>query len=521
LFFGVSFGDEAIQIAIPYRFLLGDRPFLDEHNLIQSAHFISYPFFNAYYRIFGNIEGIVWFGRLLYLAFSLAVARVVFLGLRQNVGSEAATLISTVVILFVPAAIPNLTYNTLSSLFFTAGIYVTLRGSRPYRIVTAGVLHALAVVALPSYGFPVLVFTGVFVYTLAGERKKIGYYFLGLVLGVLSVLPAFGHFHLENLTFASRYVGGTSRGLQKIALVFRDLWDCLPLKILLLPLIVAFPFVWKKRDPRIATIYFIIFPLLLWRDRTWTASLYFIFGLGILAPAFLKVIESDLFARTLFFRAWIPAAAAAFIAAWTSTSLSINAGFGMLPGTLATLALAVLVARQLPRVNEKVPQPHTILLALVLITLAMYQSTLYREDPLLQLRHRISGGPFRGIYTSQEKATFLQRLTGDLKEFSRPEGHILFYYQFPAGYLLTPMRPAATNAWSISCPPLDYPNCVSEFKRDLGRFVDGATVLVKVKNLYHNAHDIADWGDGPVDEWIESRYRRVLATEKYEIYLDR
>lgn len=54
LFFGVDFLDEAFYAAIPYRFVLGARPFVDELNISQTFAFLTYPLVRLYVSLYST-----------------------------------------------------------------------------------------------------------------------------------------------------------------------------------------------------------------------------------------------------------------------------------------------------------------------------------------------------------------------------------------------------------------------------------------------------------------------------------
>src|SRR6185312_115254 len=69
LYFGVTPTDEPFYISLPYRFILGDRPFIDEYNVVQSAGLFLLPFVKLYLYMKGSTEGIILFVRYLNFAF--------------------------------------------------------------------------------------------------------------------------------------------------------------------------------------------------------------------------------------------------------------------------------------------------------------------------------------------------------------------------------------------------------------------------------------------------------------------
>ena len=78
--FGVDLTDEAFYVAMPYRFFVGDQPFVDEILIQQTAALMSYPLVAGFVETTGGTDGIVLFLRQAHLVFSLGIAGVVALG---------------------------------------------------------------------------------------------------------------------------------------------------------------------------------------------------------------------------------------------------------------------------------------------------------------------------------------------------------------------------------------------------------------------------------------------------------
>ena len=61
--FGVSHRDEAFYSAMPYSFLIGNQPYVDERALHQNAGILLMPLYRLYLAIAGSADGIVLFNR--------------------------------------------------------------------------------------------------------------------------------------------------------------------------------------------------------------------------------------------------------------------------------------------------------------------------------------------------------------------------------------------------------------------------------------------------------------------------
>lgn len=69
LFYGVDFTDEAFYSGIPYEFVLGIRPFIDELNFLTFPSLILYPFIKVFYMLNNGTEGLILYNRFLFLLF--------------------------------------------------------------------------------------------------------------------------------------------------------------------------------------------------------------------------------------------------------------------------------------------------------------------------------------------------------------------------------------------------------------------------------------------------------------------
>ena len=70
LYFGVDFTDESFYAAVPYRFVLGARPLIDETNIVQQTPgVLLYPFVLLWNSVVGT-DGIILYARHLHLVFA-------------------------------------------------------------------------------------------------------------------------------------------------------------------------------------------------------------------------------------------------------------------------------------------------------------------------------------------------------------------------------------------------------------------------------------------------------------------
>jgi len=151
--------DEGFAVVVPWRWALGDRPFVDEMNLMQTAGFLTYPFVKAYVWVTGGSEGIVLYLRQLYVLWVGIVTGLVFFGLKGLVRWQYGAAISAVYITFVVLGASQLSSATLAAGFLTIGVALgvrvvlggdTMGRGRRLTALAAGVAHGLAAIAAPT-----------------------------------------------------------------------------------------------------------------------------------------------------------------------------------------------------------------------------------------------------------------------------------------------------------------------------------------------------------------------------------
>jgi hypothetical protein len=138
--------------------------------------------------------------------------------------------------------------------------------------------------------------------------------------------------------------------------------------------------------------------------------------------------------------------------AWTSSNGLANAVIGLMPALIVSLAL---LADRTPTFPLRV----LAIGAIVLLAASLHYGAWhypYREDAISKLTARITSGPYAGLATIPDKRKLLVDLQADLRhEFAGATRTVLFYDNFPAGYLMAALRPLAPSVW---IPPSDqYP----------------------------------------------------------------
>lgn len=535
LFQGADFGDECAYIAIPWRFILGDRPFVDEINPIQTSTFITLPFIRLFVWGTGGLDGVVLYMRVLYFAFCCAVASAAFACLRRSLGVSLSLAVAIAIVLFVPFGMPALSYNTLASGFFALGVFLGMRtildGRRDSFFFLAGLAHGLASVAIPTYVIPGVCFVGIAAFGLSRERRlrRFSIYAAGGVLAAGLFLPYFLHLSDETLAFSYSYTNGVGAWVNKLYTLLWQMWRIQPHKVGLIVAVLGFLVLGRFKAAFPALLLSIAFPLLILLPIEYvhigrSASSNSVFHatlLALFAPVLFVFLWRSLLARQLFLGVWVPSACAGLIAGWTSGNGLPNAGHGFLPAALVTCVLAGLFAREAAQWTSLRFVRHLALAVPLISALLLwrYQEATYLDDDVSSLDARIGSGPLRGLHTTAEKKAWIEDISQAVTAHAPPLGRIFFALHFPLGYLLTSRPPAARSIWTVTCRPRQEEDCADAVQADLERFGKDGLLIVEVRRLFYSSRETRTQPVGSVNALIHERYRPIFDQPDYTLFL--
>jgi hypothetical protein len=154
LYVGVDLLDESRYTAMPYEYVLGDRPYVDELN-VHPGHtwaLMTYPLVRAYVAV-ASQDGLVVALRHACFALVAGAAALCVLLSRRVVTQPWLLIAELGYMVPVPFSVASLSYSTLAAGFLTYGFVrglfflVTVRASP--LIFAAGMCHAMAAAAYP------------------------------------------------------------------------------------------------------------------------------------------------------------------------------------------------------------------------------------------------------------------------------------------------------------------------------------------------------------------------------------
>lgn len=474
LFRGADLVDEAFAVLVPWRWALGDRPFVDEQNLSQSAGLLAYPFVKLYsVARGGDVAGLVLYERHLYLALAVVAAACVFLLARRSLSASLAGLVAAPVVTVVLFETPQLTANTLGALLLVTGAALgaiaVLHGTRRYALY-AGIAFGLACVAYPTVGL-MMPFVGVFLAFGVGERtvvilaqgtswrlpsgeidpsgrrawRVLSAWTLGGVLvaaPVAALVVALAG--VANLRRCWDYtialarqldqLGGTGKAVEVAAGFVGLLVDQWYLVVAAAVSLLVF-----RVRPGAGRWLLLLAAPALWVTAT-TSPLHAagaVIAYAIAAPYLYLYVPAERRedgARLLLW-VWAPALLVGAMTAYTSADGSVHAAVGLLPGMVASGLFLAWGLAPLRR-GGGAPWPAVVgLAAVVVVTLVFQVQFQYGEAGWRDLSSRVDSGPWRGIAVTPEQHGRLARFAGDLVREAHPGDRLLAYPEAAALYL--------------------------------------------------------------------------------------
>jgi hypothetical protein len=480
IYFGVDFTDESYYVALAYRYVLGDSPFVNELSIVPFA-VLTVPFIKLYLWLNGNTDGIILFTRHLYFILTLFLASTVFLVTKKYFPLYLSLLIASICIAFNPYMIPNLSYNSMGVVFLTVGCFlgigVTLYEHKKTCLFLSGICHGLSVFAYPNLLIPVFVyFSGLFLLNYRNIRP-IFCYILGGLIPAFLLFSLIIHSGIDDFLFSLNYAKAivgiyqSTNTLSPIKLIIEALsWFYYPKAKFVLLLFIT-PFVFKnfKKNKRLfeilcLTIPFIpLFGLKVGFIESYSALssrfymfylsygfIYLIFLFFISKRDLLKNREDENKDTLMLYLVWFSCFIAGITMAFASGNGFRNLGVGMLGSGIITIMYGNFFL--FDNYHVKKTNIIQVLFTSIIILFCVFfqysgfsqQKTIYRDGNITQLTKQVDFGPFKGIYTTPEKNEYFHQLYQDVKLLEIKNSRILIYKtNLPAIYLLTSMRPAS------------------------------------------------------------------------------
>ncbi len=476
-FYGFNKNDEIFYISTVYRFFQGDAMLVDEWNNVQMFAFITYPLF-SFFRLFQNSnEGIVLFFRFAYLIFQALVSLYCFCRLKRF--GWARILPALFYFVTTPYNINGLSYNALAFGFVLLTL-VTLSGPETLRVrdsLLCGFFVAGAVLANPyaiilflAYG---IVCAGAY---FAGRKKeKItpdvlsvkSFFWMGVgafIICVLFLLFVFSRGTLEEIMECFTYiVMDTERQksfLEKLGKYFIRIHRYYPGLVYATGLIVVLWLIDRgKRISRefcLAVEMAVTVPYILYYGFFWEMVGINYMLIPMAFPGLIAWLVTEKRDWRLFWFWYVPGLAYTLIAHFATNTgiLTVSASY-----MIVSAASMLLLCRAMEEQKSRVWLNYLLaLLFLVQFAGCIWQRVTYvwGDDHLEELTCRMTEGPLKGIYTTEENVQLYGEVLADMEELALSEDDQLFVLGIaPWMYLNTEAKCAAYSTWeTLETDPL-------------------------------------------------------------------
>lgn len=460
LFLGVEVTDEPYHIADAYLTAHGGIFFENDSYFAQVAGLVYEPIIYVYDKLIGNFA-VVLFVRHLYFLLAIACGYSFFRLLRKMMASDLALMISAIPVVFIPYAVPSLGYNTIGAFTLGIGCALTLNAA-----ISNSVLLALIggwAFAVSAFVYPSFVIGAAIVYFGMGYSLWRKNQQFPKVLGISAIFSALMFFAIwgtailrfdfdkikHSIETTQAYGSGSANGLAEKWAYFESMigyvtppgWTLGIAIALMVGLIVT------KRAWTWALVLVGILFVTMVQQPTFTVAtslfitLAFIMGLVALFPLnFKDSSDFNLVTRLMCVLGAILCISTYFTSANQALATPLATQFGLMFVFARSTA-------KLKRAAIVVP------LATVFAVITFFHYThAYREGSIADFNTMITSGPFAGIITGESKANLMKQIEDDIHQVSQGASSILFYDNFPAGYLFTNLRPATRSLFVHPLP---------------------------------------------------------------------
>jgi hypothetical protein len=447
LFLGVSVADEAQYVALADFPRHGLLWFFHDATIQTSSAIILSPFITLYTALFGT-EGVVVFSRILYFLSALATGLITARFLTNLVRWPVALVLGASVVAYVPFGMAILCYITMGSQYFAIGSMSALTAfmEKKGRLAAlGGVFWVLCVFAYPTAMLTFFVFVALLAWRFRGEKRKvfpIAIRFAGglivptvILVGVLlwcgidNIQRAVQLSTPYNMPFQTHKIWF---GIGLIASYMPPWWLVLGILAIWGALIMWRP-TFAPFGLFLALTTFLFFGATSENSR---GPIMWIFLMMMLPMVLVQQWRSLTKQERTILLCLVAPAIVGSIVAWMTSRMTIYNMHGT--GIFAALSIAALASAR-----QKIPG-WILAITVVVATLFFQFKAPYEDAAVPDLTYRISEGPFKFLYTNPKKGEVIESVQSDLN--SLPDsGTILFKDHFPAGALMTELKPLGPN----------------------------------------------------------------------------
>ncbi len=495
-FFSFNQNDESFYLALAHRLWLGEKLIIDEWQPAQFFAPVLLPFYSLYKAIVPSGEGVILFFRIIYIVLSFLTALYVMREFCKAGRVFSALIAASVVLLYSRANISGMSYYNIC---FLSGILIVCMYLKYQAPIIIGILTAIMVLSNPYMAIlavPIL-------FLLLVKDKEHRKFVLMIFASVALIAVIYILLFLNNISEqigSIRYllsdpehqVGFMSKARNAASGIYN-----ITLKgvFAYLAVIFFFLFLLSDRKKKMLNRIFVI----LWYIVVFLSVLYSICKIrnSIVAavtipltisaiPCFAIMIREkkyDIFGIVIYF--WGLAIALMFFFASNTLTDAMTVGFAVSSiGSIKIYDSFDPTVSSDAAGNEKWAALGR---KIYIITLACFFACLflqrtvgvYRDSNLLNLNSRITSGPARGLYTTEEHAKQYNEILSVINKVyeDNPSGNVLHFRLMPWAYIASDWNYGTSSAWRTyntvlkqyyQLNPEKYPNIVFVYSPDAG-----------------------------------------------------
>jgi hypothetical protein len=459
---GVDLSDESLYVAVPMRFALGDLPFLDDRSSFQGTGVMTTPIVWVYHLFVRSNEGIVLFMRTAFVGYLAGLALAIARAVQGWISRGAALACGAVACFFVPYYIPQLSYNTMGGGLTMLAAFESLRVARSTspkeagrHAVVCGLAAAGAGFAYPPLGslFAVHLLT-----LLVFGRRQLGAWrvalryvagaaVLGVYVGAWVLRAGVGSLRLTYAFIAAwgpELTNSNETVIHGVERLKGDWFSTIAITVSLLALAVRF-------RPAVIALALAVPTLargtgsdIYWSLRLWAC-------LALFAPLFAVLVKDRRMALRVLAIVWAPGLFAGYVTGLSSGNGARSCGIGAFACVVAGCVLAARAIEEslgsLRPVLSAASLSAPVALIALLSARVLDKDSLYRDKPFAALTSHVAHGPFRGLWTTPARRTFVEDMHRDVVERSPGGGFVLFLPDMSSAYLSANARPAIPEMW--------------------------------------------------------------------------
>lgn len=470
-FYSVNTTDEAYYIGTVYRLWTGDGMLCDEWNPTQQmCSFWLYPFYVLFRLILGSNEGMILAFRLLYIVFQLGISLYLYRRLQRF--GEIRVFAVFFYLLSTAFNINSLSYNTManSALVALLATLATMERGSMKDALLSGVFASVVVMGNP---YAVLAYI---LYGMASTVVSLIFYkknqktpaalefrtFLKMSLAAAGVLAVFLAFTFRNTSL--------DRILRNLPYIIGDQEHVLRLDVKFMDYLRYF-----KEHYRGCTLVPVVLTLAAAADRRRTEHGALYMGLNVLAilpymiyhglisdyvPVNLVTFPVSMLGLTayvvsknrqkgIFYVWYLPALVYPVIVQITSNTgvLAVSSAF-VTAGAASMLLSAHWAAEQERKLLRN--GIYAVLLLQLVLMLFLRVTYVWADGELSSLDTKVTRGAAKGLYTSEERATYYNEVYDDLDALEmREEDDFLVVGSDPLLYLYAERKVASYSTWQV------------------------------------------------------------------------